>query len=329
MSDREFAGYSRRHPRHLDKLDRGECPAHAARGPAQLPAAREVGLPRRVRREGTSAQGDARVHADPDHLLQLRVGVRPARARGQGRPDDHEARGQPGAPGLARAQLRQGPGHHQPDQRPRADPAPAAAGRRARRRAVGAVHLGRRPRRHRRPDPRGDRRGPSRRGDVPRRPARRGRLRGALPARLGRRRPQLPHQHLLVRRTARLHPLGRLRPARRPTTRTPRSILLLSSHLETGHYFNPHAQRIMEAKAAGTKLVVRRPADVQHRRARRPLARPVAGERGRDPARSGVLPAADPADRPRLPAALGQLGDLPRARAPRGRRRRSRRSSRR
>ncbi|RYU09963.1 molybdopterin-dependent oxidoreductase [Nocardioides iriomotensis] len=34
-------------------------------------------------------------------------------------------------------------------------------------------------------------------------------------------------------------------------------ILLLSSHLETGHYFNPHAQRIMEAKAQGNaKLVV-------------------------------------------------------------------------
>ncbi|MGI8577738.1 MAG: molybdopterin-dependent oxidoreductase [Nocardioidaceae bacterium] len=35
-----------------------------------------------------------------------------------------------------------------------------------------------------------------------------------------------------------------------------KAIVLLSSHLETGHYFNPHAQRIMEAKAAGTKLVV-------------------------------------------------------------------------
>ena len=34
-------------------------------------------------------------------------------------------------------------------------------------------------------------------------------------------------------------------------------ILLLSSHLETGHYFNPHAQRIMEAKHEGNaKLVV-------------------------------------------------------------------------
>jgi anaerobic selenocysteine-containing dehydrogenase len=33
-------------------------------------------------------------------------------------------------------------------------------------------------------------------------------------------------------------------------------ILLVSSHLETGHYFNPHAQRIMEGKENGAKLVV-------------------------------------------------------------------------
>ncbi len=33
-------------------------------------------------------------------------------------------------------------------------------------------------------------------------------------------------------------------------------MLLLSSHLETGHYFNPHAQRIMSAKTAGAKLCV-------------------------------------------------------------------------
>lgn len=33
-----------------------------------------------------------------------------------------------------------------------------------------------------------------------------------------------------------------------------RFILLLSAHLETGHYFNPHAQRIMEAKRNGAKL---------------------------------------------------------------------------
>jgi anaerobic selenocysteine-containing dehydrogenase len=31
-------------------------------------------------------------------------------------------------------------------------------------------------------------------------------------------------------------------------------ILLLSSHLESGHYFNPHAQRIIDGKLAGAKL---------------------------------------------------------------------------
>ena len=34
-----------------------------------------------------------------------------------------------------------------------------------------------------------------------------------------------------------------------------KTILLISSHLETGHYFNPHAQRIIEAKMKGAKLI--------------------------------------------------------------------------
>jgi anaerobic selenocysteine-containing dehydrogenase len=33
-------------------------------------------------------------------------------------------------------------------------------------------------------------------------------------------------------------------------------ILLISSHLEAGHYFNPHAQRVMEGKQKGAKLIV-------------------------------------------------------------------------
>jgi anaerobic selenocysteine-containing dehydrogenase len=33
-------------------------------------------------------------------------------------------------------------------------------------------------------------------------------------------------------------------------------ILLISAHLESGHYFNPHAQRVMDGKAAGAKLIV-------------------------------------------------------------------------
>ena len=35
-----------------------------------------------------------------------------------------------------------------------------------------------------------------------------------------------------------------------------RFILLLSSHLESGHYFNPHAQRIIEAKLQGARVCV-------------------------------------------------------------------------
>ena len=33
-------------------------------------------------------------------------------------------------------------------------------------------------------------------------------------------------------------------------------IVLISSHLEAGHYFNPHAQRVIEAKAEGAKVIV-------------------------------------------------------------------------
>ncbi len=33
-------------------------------------------------------------------------------------------------------------------------------------------------------------------------------------------------------------------------------IVLVSAHLETGHYFNPHAQRIIEARKRGAKLIV-------------------------------------------------------------------------
>jgi anaerobic selenocysteine-containing dehydrogenase len=33
-------------------------------------------------------------------------------------------------------------------------------------------------------------------------------------------------------------------------------VFLISAHLEAGHYFNPHAQRVIEAKANGAKLIV-------------------------------------------------------------------------
>jgi len=34
-----------------------------------------------------------------------------------------------------------------------------------------------------------------------------------------------------------------------------KTILLISAHLESGHYFNPHAQRIIEAQMAGAKII--------------------------------------------------------------------------
>jgi len=51
--------------------------------------------------------------------------------------------------------------------------------------------------------------------------------------------------------------MGSDRPS--PDHSNARFILLLSSHLETGHYFNPHAQRIIEAKMAGAKIAVMDP----------------------------------------------------------------------
>ena len=51
--------------------------------------------------------------------------------------------------------------------------------------------------------------------------------------------------------------MGADRPS--PDYTNARFTLLISSHLETGHYFNPHAQRIMEAKKRGAKLAVMDP----------------------------------------------------------------------
>jgi anaerobic selenocysteine-containing dehydrogenase len=48
--------------------------------------------------------------------------------------------------------------------------------------------------------------------------------------------------------------MGMDRPS--PDHENARLILLVSSHLESGHYFNPHAQRIIEGKQNGAKLVV-------------------------------------------------------------------------
>jgi anaerobic selenocysteine-containing dehydrogenase len=44
-----------------------------------------------------------------------------------------------------------------------------------------------------------------------------------------------------------------------PDHENARFILLLSAHLESGHYFNPHAQRIIDGKMAGARLAVMDP----------------------------------------------------------------------
>ena len=198
-----------------------------------------------------------------------------------------EVRGQPRAPRFAGPQLRQGPGDPQPGHRPRPDPLPAAPGRRARRGPVGAGELGRRARRHRGPDPGGHHRGTAQRDHVARRPARRGRLHRAGAGQLGRRRPQLAHQRLLSSggRTGYQFWMGTDRPS--PDHANAKVIFLISSHLETGHYFNPHAQRIIEAQGERREDRRARHPAVQHRHARRLLAGAVARQRGGDqPGRS-------------------------------------------
>ena len=93
----------------------------------------------------------------------------------------------------------------------RSDSLSADARRRARIRQVAAGVVGRSARRHRRPHPQGDRREPAARNHVSRRPAGRGRLRQPRPAGVGRRRPQQPHQRLLVVGAARTFSLVRQR----------------------------------------------------------------------------------------------------------------------
>jgi anaerobic selenocysteine-containing dehydrogenase len=51
--------------------------------------------------------------------------------------------------------------------------------------------------------------------------------------------------------------MGNDRPS--PDHANAKFILLISSHLETGHYFNPHAQRITEGRMSGAKMAVMDP----------------------------------------------------------------------
>ena len=186
----------------------------------------------------------------------------------------------------------------------------------ARREPLAARLLGRGPRRHRAAHPQGDRREAQQRGDVPRGPPRRGRLHRARPRRLGRRRPQLAHEHLLVGGARRLPVVDGLRPPEpRPRERrrhpahqlAPRVRALLQPARPAGHGGEEERGEADRARHAA----------LEHRDPRRPLARALAGHRAGDPPRDREPPDPERPLRPRVRAALVELAGVPRGGATR------------
>ena len=106
---------------------------------------------------------------------------------------------------------------------------------------------------------RGPRRRSPRRGDVSCGPAGRGRLHGARAAGAGVSMGTIAHQHLLLSRADRLRLLDGDRSAlARPRQRSLHPARSVPTW-RAGHYFNPHAQRIIEAKMNGARLAVMDP----------------------------------------------------------------------
>ena len=216
-----------------------------------------VGRLRRLRVHELAAEGAAALLDHPEHLLQLRVGVRHPRVRRQGDADRPQDRRQPGASGQPRPHLREGRRHAEPARGSRSHPVSAEARRASA--ASGewrARDVGRGARRHRRAASarRSSRTGATRSCITSAGPAR-----TATPTACCRRGALDGHNsHTNVcSSSARLgHFLwtGNDRPS--PDYANAQTILLLSSHLETGHYFNPHAQRIIEGQASGATLIV-------------------------------------------------------------------------
>ena len=165
-----------------------------------------------------------------------------------------------------------------------------------------------RPRRHRRPDPHGDPRGPPRggRSTTSAGPARTASPSGSCRPGASTGTTATPTSAPPAPGSARRLWGGYDRPS--PDHANAKVILLFSSHLETGHYFNPHAQRIMEGKQGGAKLVVVDPRMSNTAVARRPVARPVAGQRGRDPAGGRLATCCAPARSTRPTCGAGSTG---------------------
>jgi formate-dependent nitrite reductase membrane component NrfD len=259
--------------------------------------------------------GREAVHAGAHDLLQLRVGLRAARLRGQGVAAGPQVRGQPRGARVARPQLRQGAGGHQPGHRPRPDPVPDEAGRPARVGRLGADRLGRGAR-HARARIRAAIT-EDRANEVMYHVGRPGED-GFTERVLGAWGVDGHNSHTNVcssgGRAGYQFWMGIDRPS--PDHANAEVIFLISAHLETGHYFNPHAQRITEAKA-GREAGRARRAAVQHGHPRRPLARALPGQRGGDLPRDRQPPHPDRPLRPRVRAALVELARVPHRRAPR------------
>ena len=134
------------------------------------------------------------------------------------------------------------------------------------------------------------------------------------PVSLGRGRPQLPHQHLLLGRARRLpFWMGYDRPS--PTTPTPRVILLISAPPRDRPLLQPARAADHRGQAQRREAHRHRPAALEHRHARRPLA----ARRGRAASRRSCWRSQRPDPerplRPRVRAALVELGGVPRARS--------------
>ena len=243
-----------------------------------------------IREHQVAAEGGEKLRAGPDPLLQLRGGLRTPGLRRQGRHEDPENRGEPAPPRLTRTQLREGVGDAQPGLRPRPHLLSPEARGRARRGEMGARELGRGARRHRRPHQRGDTGGAAKRRHLPRGTPRRGRLHVQDARRLGRGRPQQPHQRVQFLRPHRPVPLERVGQAvsrfherrRHPAHQQPPRHGPLLQPLGPAHH------RGADERGQAHR---HRPQALQHGGEGRLLAARLQRHRERDSARHRALPA--------------------------------------
>ena len=179
--------------------------------------------------------------------------------------------------------------------------------RRARIRQVAAGVVGRGARRHRRTPAQGDRREPPARDHVSRRPSGRGRLRQPRAAGVGRRRPQQPHQRLLLVGAARAFSVVRQRSAvARLRQREDDPAAVVASR---------DRPLLQPARAADHRRADgRRDADrdrsppVEHLRQGERVDARVLGDRGRAAARDGEGDSRRGSLRPRVHARPGSTG---------------------